>query len=110
MAWHLKWAVRGCLKWQREGLAEPGAVKQATQDWRKAADHVTRFVREALILEPEGVVSATALYNHYKAWCAKNGEQPLSNKALIKTIPASFDVRHKRTKRGSEWFGLKLRI
>ncbi len=106
----LLWAVRGCLKWQREGLAEPTAVRQATHDWRKAADHITRFVREALILEPDGVTSATAVYNHYKAWCAKNGEQPLSDKAIIPAITASFDVVHKRTKRGSEWFGLKLRI
>ncbi len=106
----LKWAVRGCLKWQREGLAEPNAVRQATQDWRKAADHITRFVREALIIEPEGVVSASAVYNHYKAWCAKNGEQPLSDKALKRSILGSFDVTHKRTKRGSEWCGIKLRI
>jgi putative DNA primase/helicase len=67
----LRWAVRGCRKWQREGLVEPSAVKEATQDWRKAADHLTRFVREAVILEPEGVVSASALYNHYKTWCPR---------------------------------------
>jgi putative DNA primase/helicase len=30
----LAWAVRGCLKWQREGLDEPNAVSQATGRWR----------------------------------------------------------------------------
>lgn len=106
----LKWAVRGCLKWQREGLAEPSAVRQATGDWRKAADHLTRFVREALILDPEGAVSASALYNHYKGWCAKNGEQAMSTKAIKAGLGNSFDLKHKRTKVGSQWFGVKLRI
>jgi putative DNA primase/helicase len=106
----LNWAVRGCLKWQRDGLAEPSAVRQATGDWRKAADHLSRFVREALILDPEGAVSATALYNHYKAWCAKNGEQPMSIKVLKAALGNAFDVNHQRTKLGSEWLGVKLRI
>ena len=105
----LQWAVRGCLKWQREKLAEPSAVKQATGDWRKSADHLTRFVREALILDPEGAVSATALYNHYKSWCAKNGEQAMSIKAIKAALGNSFDVKHKRTNLGSQWFGVKLR-
>ena len=105
----LKWAVRGCLKWQREGLAEPSTVRQATGEWRKAADHLGRFVRDALILDPEGAVSASALYNHYKGWCDKNGEQPKYIKALKFELGNAFDVKHKRTKLGSEWIGVKLR-
>ena len=104
----LNWAVRGCRKWQREGLAEPSTVRQATADWRKAADHLTRFVREALILDPEGAVSALALFNHYKGWCAKNGERPMSTKAIKTGLGNSFDVKHKRTKVGSQWLGVTL--
>jgi putative DNA primase/helicase len=106
----LSWAIRGCLKWRREGLDEPKAVKLATRHWRKSADHLRRFVREAVILDPQGAVSATALANHYKAWCSRNGEQPLSYKELKGKFLDSLDVRRKRTKHGSEWFGLKLRI
>ena len=106
----LNWAVRGCRKWQREGLAEPSTVRQATADWRKAADHLTRFVREALILDPEGAVSALTLFNHYKGWCAKNGERPMSTKAIKTGLGNSFDVKHKRTKVGSQWLGVTLRI
>jgi len=105
----LNWAVRGCRKWQREGLAEPNTVRQATADWRKAADHLTRFVREALILDPDGVVSASGVYNHYKAWCNRNGERPMSTKAIKAGLSNSFDVKHKRTKVGSQWLGVTLR-
>ena len=110
MAWYLKMGGSRLPQMATRRSCQPSAVKEATSDWRKAADHITRFVREALIIEPDGVVSATALYNHYKAWCEKNGERPLSNKALIPVITASFDVIHDRTRRGSDWFGLKLRI
>jgi putative DNA primase/helicase len=106
----LNWAVRGCRKWQREGLAEPSVVREATADWRKAADHLTRFVREALILDPEGAVSALALYNQYKGWCTKHGERPMSTKAVKAGLSDSFDVKHKRTKVGSQWLGVTLRI
>jgi hypothetical protein len=62
-----------------------------------------------LILDPEGAVSASALYNHYKGWCDKNGEQPKYIKALKFELGNAFDVKHKRTKLGSEWIGVKLR-
>jgi putative DNA primase/helicase len=106
----LAWAVRGCLKWRREGLAEPSAVKVATADWREAADHLTRFVREALILEPDGVTSASALHNQHKAWCARNGERALSLENLKNELPKLFDVRHRRRDGHSEWVGAKLRV
>jgi putative DNA primase/helicase len=105
----LAWAVRGCLKWRREGLDEPQAVKRATDDWRKAADHIARFAQEALTFHPDGVVSASTLHGHYKAWCVRNGENPLSMRDLKSKLMVSLDVTHKRTKRGSEWYGLKLR-
>jgi putative DNA primase/helicase len=105
----LAWAVHGCVKWQREGLDEPQAVKRATGDWRKAADHIARFAQEALTFHPDGIVSASTLHGHYKAWCVRNGENPLSMRDLKSKLMVSLDVTHKRTKRGSEWYGLKLR-
>ena len=42
----LAWAVRGCLKWQREGLGEPDVVRSATKGWQQEMDHLKRFVAE----------------------------------------------------------------
>ena len=44
----LAWAVRGCRKWQREGLGQPAAVHTATTGWQKEMDHLKRFVAEEL--------------------------------------------------------------
>src|SRR6185312_16763345 len=34
----LAWAVRGCRKWHREGLAQTAAVRSATKSWRQEMD------------------------------------------------------------------------
>jgi putative DNA primase/helicase len=106
----LGWAVRGFRKWQRDGLVEPTAVKTATADWRRSVDHLGRFIGEAAIFDPDGITSASALHNHYKTWCSKNGESPLSPSDFKAKVLESCDVTHRRTKVGSMWFGVKLRL
>ena len=41
------WAVRGCLKWQREGLGQPNVVASATKGWQEEMDHLKRLLAEA---------------------------------------------------------------
>ena len=40
----LAWAVRGCLKWQRERLAQPSVVASATKGWQQQMDHLKNFI------------------------------------------------------------------
>ncbi len=54
----LAWAVRGCLRWQQEGLGLPGAVKQATDEYQREADIVGEFMEEQCVLDVEGQVPA----------------------------------------------------
>ena len=58
----LAWAVRGCLKWQAEGLVEPACVRLAASDWQKQVDHVQRFVEETVIFGVENEVQAASMY------------------------------------------------
>jgi putative DNA primase/helicase len=76
----LSWAVRGALTWRRIGLAEPESIIAASAEWRKAVDHVRRFVTETLIIgcAPNEVVPAGELHSRFKTWCARNGERPMS--------------------------------
>jgi putative DNA primase/helicase len=105
----LAWAVRGCLKWQREGLQSPQAVKSGTNLWKEGADHLKRFVDESLVYDSEGDVQASALYRHYLAWCTRHGETPLSIQIIKARLP-EFDLVHKRIQGRSIWKGVKLRI
>ena len=48
----LAWAVRGCLRWQREGLVEPDVVRSATKGWHQEMDHLKKFIAEMVDIAP----------------------------------------------------------
>ena len=70
----LAWAVQGCLQWQREGLAEPEEVKQATQEYREEMDPLEDFLRDCCELDANASVTANELYGAYHYWCISNME------------------------------------
>jgi putative DNA primase/helicase len=106
----LAWAVRGCREWQTHGLIEPQSVKQASGRWLEAADHLKRFVAEILISDPTNRLASSALFRQYTLWCTENGEQPLTIQKLNASLRDSHNFTHKKSKRGSEWIGVKLRL
>ena len=76
----LAWAVRGCLDWQQQGLAEPEAVKEATAAYQAGEDVLGDFLGECCLLRPALRVTAAALYSAYIKWAEENSERPLSKK------------------------------
>ncbi len=64
----LAWAVQGCLDWQREGLAEPDEVRQATAAYQSEQDSVQGFLSDCCQLLPEARVKASALLDAYQKW------------------------------------------
>ena len=75
----LRWAVEGCLMWQREGLNPPDVVKAATEEYRQEMDALSEFIADRCFVNETARVSNTALWAEYLNWCDKNREQyPLS--------------------------------
>jgi putative DNA primase/helicase len=105
----LAWAVRGCLKWQAEGLSQPKAVRSATKGWHREMDHLKKFVGEQLIFAPGHKIPASQLFDLYKKWCAANGEDPLTVQAFKAKLQEANDITHTRVKGKSWWRGIKLR-
>jgi putative DNA primase/helicase len=105
----LAWAVRGCLKWQAEGLSQPKAVRSATKVWHREMDHLKKFVGEQLIFAPGHKIPASQLFDLYKKWCSANGEEPLTVQAFKAKLQESNDITHTRVKGKSWWRGIKLR-
>ena len=103
------WAVRGCLKWQRNGLGMPGAVEHATKGWQKEMDALKRFVLEHLDIAPVSKIGASQLHNLYSNWCVQQGEQPLTMQGFKAKLQETLDVTHTRIKGRSWWRGIKLR-
>jgi len=104
----LAWAVSGCLKWQAEGFSPPKAVQQATADWQRDMNHLTKFFNELLILAPGTKIASSQLFSRYETWCSDNGEAPLKIQEFNATFREKYDITHTRIKGHSWWRGLKF--
>ncbi len=93
----LKWAVEGCLLWQKEGLEKPEEVKMATDNHKADSDIIGGFVSDCCLLDPLAKCQTVKLYAHYQSWCFDNAEEPIK----IRTFGSALEERGlKRTRVG----------
>lgn len=102
----LAWAVAGWASYQqRGGLAEPAAVKAATDQYHLDSDAVGRFIADECIEGPNFWVASGDLWTRWVEWCTADGIDPGSNKALgtaleRRDFPAGKGARGLRIRRG----------
>ncbi len=68
----LAWLVRGCLKYQCEGLKPPKEIMEATEEYRKNEDLLADFIDECCIREPAAKEKSAALYQCFVDWYHDN--------------------------------------
>lgn len=107
----LAWAVRGCLEWQRIGLAPPEAVLAATATYREDEDLLGAFLIDRCVLGEVCNVGATDLFTAYKEWAEENNEPVLTQKkfgtALKERSEGFTQERDSKTGR-AVWRGIRL--
>jgi putative DNA primase/helicase len=64
----LRWAVEGCLAWQREGLTPPPAVTAATGDYREESHPLRGWLDECCETDPSAWVRFSELRESYLEW------------------------------------------
>lgn len=101
------WAVQGCLAWQREGLAAPGAVSKATASYRGEMDILQGFLSECCIVREDVRCGSKDLYEAYRKWCEASGEKAFGQRKLGLLLQDRGFARF-RTKRMRGWEGLGL--
>jgi phage/plasmid primase, P4 family, C-terminal domain len=74
----LRWAVEGCLEWQRYGLKPPNAVTVATAEYRDEYDTIGQFLEECCELGEGLSEETTKLFNAYRMWMADRNDMPLN--------------------------------
>jgi putative DNA primase/helicase len=105
----LRWAINGCLAWQREGLAPPESAKAATKNYLDAEDLLGQWLEERCIVSPE--ISWTALKSLYEDWCTwagPRGHHLGTSTGLGKKLDERGLERH-RTNQGAGFSGIALR-
>lgn len=64
----LNWAIAGCRAWQREGLAEPKTVLQATTSYREENDLLGEFTAIVCRMDETAWTSTPDLYRAFSEW------------------------------------------
>lgn len=103
----LAWAVEGCLAWQREGLGEPLAVKQATADYKDEMDVLAEFFADRCALGEHYRVTAKEIFTAYESWCLATGEMKQTQRWLGERLKER-GCRTERTRKERFWLGIGL--
>ena len=108
----LTWAIEGLRDYQRIGLAAPEAVTKADETYRQENDPVSAFIADECIVSPAASVKASVLLEAYTDWARRNGEQPMTAKALgsnLKSTPG-VDAGKVGGSRGYRGIGLAAKL
>lgn len=107
----MAWLATGAAHYARDGLREPQRVQVATQAYEASTDTVARFVEDMVILGGgEAVkVNSARVREAYEAWCAAEGERPVSAKALTTKLCEKWPIAKVKGSRGVRYLaGLTL--
>jgi putative DNA primase/helicase len=104
----LAWAVRGCMRWQENGLGSCESVEAATLEYRAESDQFARFLEEICVLGKCFSARAKTLYGAYRIWAEQAGESLVSETGFGRLlVERGFDRKH--TQSGRVYLGLGLR-
>lgn len=95
----LRWAVEGCLRWQREGLKPTANIVAATDEYRTEQDLFGDFLDEYCVVEDGAETTTDALYNAYVSWASANSLRVLSKNMLSRKL-GDRGFEHTRTVSG----------
>ena len=105
----LRWAVEGCLLWQRYGLRAPQVVVDATSDYLAAEDTLSRWLEDRCEVNKANWAAATPLFSDWRSWCEENQEYAGSQKSFSQALESrGFAPQRTRTARG--FMGISLRV
>lgn len=106
----LRWLVDGCRAWQRDGLGEPAAVRDATDEYRADSDPIADFIAECCESAVSAVTRGADLFGAYGKWADQqrlSKLERLTAKDFGRRMAEKFCRRHTNT--GKVYDGLVLR-
>ncbi|MEP7307652.1 MAG: phage/plasmid primase, P4 family [Acidobacteriota bacterium] len=105
----LNWLIAGCLDWQRDGLGEPAAVRDATDEYRTDSDPLADFIAECCESAVTAVTRGSELFEAYGKWADRqrlSRAERLNAKDFGRRMAERFNRRHTNT--GKVYEGVRL--
>lgn len=109
----MAWLVRGCMAWQKEGLAPPAKVVDATAEYRKDEDMLAEFIEDCCEPFSDGSpdtsrTQSKEMYDAFLWWHRANigGKKEMSHNTFGKL----FQEKYRREKKGGKTWYYGVRI
>jgi len=104
----LRWAVEGCIKWQKEGITEPECVQDAIKEYKVEMDLLASFMEQCLVIDYTASerIMASDLFRLYSKWAKTNNEYEMSSKKFFRDIGNKVPDKG-RNNRGVFYLNLK---
>ncbi|MEW9806431.1 phage/plasmid primase, P4 family [Mesorhizobium marinum] len=104
----LRWAVEGCLSWQRIGLAAPSVVRDATNEYLTSEDCFGQWIEECCERDDQVWQSSSTLYQNFKFWAERSGEYVVAQKRFSQAL-IDRGFKKSDTRAGRGFIGLRLK-
>ena len=82
----LQWAIEGCLQWQRNGLAPPAAVRDATADYLAEEDAFSQWITDCCRTGRQHWGIGERLWSSWRAWAERSNERSGARKAFAEAM------------------------
>jgi putative DNA primase/helicase len=99
----LRWAIEGCIDWQRHGLVKPAVIVDATEEYFQSQDHFGRWLEECCEYGPGATTSEkpSHLLYSFQKWCEDNGEPMADNRQLRGMIERTKGLKYVKDHAGT---------
>jgi len=98
----LNWLIDGYALLQKDGMAQPQAVRDATLSYKNDSDKIQLFVEEFLEENSNAECKTSAVYLAYRNWCADNGYFSENSRNFNQALRTIGTIIRKRPKGGGE--------
>lgn len=96
----LKWAVDGCMLWQKEGMKEPQCVLDAVKEYKQEMDLLAGFLEQCIEIDYDADYSimASDLFALYSKWAKRNNEYEMTSKKFFREVSKKLPEKGRSSK------------
>jgi P4 family phage/plasmid primase-like protien len=107
----LRWALDGCLEWQRIGLDPPAIVTEATDEYFEDQDTTRQWLEDCTTdAGPFAFTPTAQLFTSWREWCTERNLQPGTGQAFTDGLADRGYVRKRGTGGGRGFRNLSLKM
>jgi putative DNA primase/helicase len=105
----LRWAIDGCVSWNRAGLQAPETVRQASVEYLEAEDTLQQWIDDRCEFRTDAWASSAVLFADWQRYAEAAGEAAGTQKRFAQRL-TSHGIQPQRTAFARGFAELRLRV